>query len=179
MSDEKNFNYISFFTATIVDWNPILYNDKLKDIIVSSMRFMVNDGRLRIFAFVIMPSHIHIVWRVKNERRTQDIQRDFLKYTAQQIKFELERSNPEILRKFYVGAKDRKYQIWKRNPLTSRLPSIELVEQKIHYIHGNPERGKWKLCENFEDHEYSSAGFYYKDEKRWDFLMNYSEAIDE
>jgi hypothetical protein len=37
----------------------------------------------------------------------QHVQRDFLKYTAQQIKFDLLKNNPEALTYFEADAKDR------------------------------------------------------------------------
>src|SRR4030095_104534 len=113
-------NYVSFFTTTILEWKPLLLTDEYKDIITSSMKFLVTDNRVNIYAFVIMPNHIHIVWKVKRERKPEDVQRDFLKYTAQKIKLKLMDNDPEFLKQFYVGAKDREYQIWERNPLTCR-----------------------------------------------------------
>lgn len=172
-------NYVSFFTATILYWKKLLANDKYKDIITDSMRFLVADGRVRIFAFVIMPNHIHTVWRVKNERNPSDVQRDFLKYSAQQIKLTLQKDNPRFLEEFYVGANDRKYQIWERTPLTSRLTSVELVEQKIIYIHANPIRGNWNLANEITEYKYSSARFYYEGIDDWGFLTHYLNAEDE
>ena len=129
-----------------------------------------------IYAFVIMPNHIHLLWKMKNDHHYEDVQRDFLKYTAQKIKLKIQDINPEYLAEFYVGAKDRAYQIWERNPLSSRLPSEELIVQKLNYIHANPVRGKWNLCNEFTDYKYSSAGFYYGFENDWNFLTNYAEA---
>ncbi len=139
-------HYISFFTATILNWKPLLLDGHYKDIVISSMKFLVEDKRTEIYAFVIMPNHIHLVWKIANDLKKDDVQRDFLKYTAQKMKLKLKNEGPERLKSFYVGAKDRKYQFWERNPLTSRLPSEELIVQKINYIHANPIRGKWNLC---------------------------------
>src|SRR5688572_8877791 len=119
-------NYITFFTATILEWKPLLQNDIYKDIIISSLRFLVKDNRVDIYAFVIMPNHIHLLWKIKNGRKYEDVQRDFMKYTGQQLKSLLEKEKPKELKEYYVGAKDRKYQIWERNPLSSRLESEEL-----------------------------------------------------
>ena len=77
---------------------------------------------------------------------------------------------------FHVNSTDRKFQIWERNPLTSRLPSIKIVEQKINYIHANPIRKSWNLCEGITEYKYSSARFYYQDANDWDFLTHYCEA---
>jgi putative transposase len=47
-------------------------------------------------------------------------------------------NHPAVLEKFYVGAKDRKYQVWERNPLRIDLWTREVFIQKIEYIHYNP-----------------------------------------
>jgi len=171
--------YISLFTATFLKWKYLLLDDRYKDIITSSMKFLVADERAVIYAFVIMPNHIHLVWKITNDRKKEDVQRDFLKYTAQKMKLKLTNEKPEELRLFYVGAKDRKYQFWERNPLTSRLPSEEIIVQKVNYIHANPIRGKWNLCKEFIDYKYSSASFYYDISNEWDFLTHYASALFE
>ena len=35
----------------------------MKKIIVSSLQFLVNDRRVKVYGFVIMPNHIHIIWQ--------------------------------------------------------------------------------------------------------------------
>ncbi len=39
-------NYPQFFTATIYDWNHLLKEDKVKDIVVNSLRFLVKENRI-------------------------------------------------------------------------------------------------------------------------------------
>ncbi len=68
----KNFY---FFTATILEWKHILTQDKYKDIIIESFRFLVNEMRVRIFAFVIMPNHFHAVWKINEKLEKPDFQR--------------------------------------------------------------------------------------------------------
>ncbi len=169
-------HYITFFTATILEWKPLLKNDIYKDIIISSFRFLVRDKRADIYAFVIMPNHIHLLWKIKNGKKYEDVQRDFMKYTGQKLKLKLGDDNPGLLKEFYVGARDRQYQIWERNPLSSRMPSEEILVQKLNYIHANPIRGKWNLCKEFIDYKYSSASFYYGFDNEWDFLTHYAAA---
>jgi len=172
-------NYISFFTATILNWKELLVIDKYKDIIINSLRFLVVNRRIEIYAFVIMPNHIHLVWKLKGDNKKEDVQRDFLKYTAQKIIFDLKTHKPKLLQEFFVGKRDRKYQIWERNALTSRLPSEEIIVQKINYIHLNPIRGKWNLSEEITEYKYSSAKFYYGGVDNWGFLTHYSSAVTE
>ncbi len=74
--------YPQFFTATNLEWKKLLKPDKYKDIVISSMRFLVKDKRARIFSFVIMEIHIHLIWQMLPDNDPQAVQRDFLKYTA-------------------------------------------------------------------------------------------------
>ena len=172
----KNF---FFFTATVLNWKHILNPDKYKDIINESFKYLVNKNRVRIFAFVIMPNHYHIVWRINENLEKSDFQRDSMKFTGQTILRDLKSYHKEIHNSMYVGAKDRKYQFWERNPLSVPLYSQKVVEQKINYIHGNPVKHKWNLAAEPQDYKYSSAGFYYTGKDEFGFLENYLEVLNE
>ena len=172
----KNF---FFFTATVLNWKHILNPDKYKDIIIESFKFLVNKNRVRIFAFVIMPNHYHTVWRINENLEKSDFQRDSMKFTGQTILRDLKSYHKEIHNSMYVGAKDRKYQFWERNPLSVPLYSQKVVEQKINYIHGNPIKPKWNLAAEPQDYKYSSAGYYYTGKDEFGFLENYLEVLNE
>ncbi len=72
--------YAQYFTATNPEWQKLLKPDKYKDIIISSLRFLVEDKRAKIFAFVIMDNHIHLIWQMMPDNDPEAVQRDFLKY---------------------------------------------------------------------------------------------------
>jgi len=76
----------------------------------------VEHHKIRLYGFVIMPNHVHIIWRILAGYIYMDIQRDFLKFTAQQIKFHLINYHPKELGAHYVNKKDRHFQFWQRNP---------------------------------------------------------------
>jgi putative transposase len=166
-------HYIQFFTATILWWKPLLQEDRYKDIVLQSMKFLVDDNRARIHGFVIMPNHLHIIWRINKERARADVQRDFLKYTAQQIKFDLLANNPGKLREFEVNAKDRQYQFWERNALSIDLYSEKVLLQKLDYIHRNPIQKGWKLSDDELGYKYSSCRFYNGQGDDFGFLSHY------
>ena len=85
--------YPQFFTASIKGSYLLLQHDKYKDIIISSLAFLVKDKRIKLFAFCIMPDHIHLIWQMQPLIHPQHVQRDFLKYTAQQIKLDLQKES--------------------------------------------------------------------------------------
>ena len=172
----KNFY---FFTATVLDWKYILKTDNYKDVLIESFKYHVEKKLLRIFAFVIMPNHFHTVWKINESQEKSDFQRNMLKFTGQTILRALKLKEAEIYKSLYVGAKDRHYQFWERNPLSVPLYSQKVVEQKINYIHANPLHPKWNLADQPQDYKYSSAAFYYTGKDEFGFLENYMDVLNE
>ena len=68
-----------FFTASIKGRYKLLEHDKYKDVVINSLRFLVEDKRIRLFAFAIMSDHIHLIWQMQPSILPQNVQRDFLK----------------------------------------------------------------------------------------------------
>ena len=162
-----------FFTVTNHGWKKLLQPDKYKEIIISSFRFLVNDNRIKLYAFVIMHNHIHLIWQTQAGINHVAVQRDFLKFTAQKIKADLRQFHPDTLRLFKVEAKDRHYQFWKRNPLSIELRSNRVFQQKLEYIHWNPVRAG--LCVLPELYPYSSAEYYETGVDKWGILTHYMD----
>jgi REP element-mobilizing transposase RayT len=165
--------YPQFFTATNLEWKKLLKPDKYKEIIVSSLRFLVSDNRVKVFAFVIMDNHLHLIWQMMGDNDPQAVQRDFLKYTAQRIKKDLEINHPSVLEHFKVDAKDRHYQFWERNAMSIELRNHPAFVRKLEYIHWNPVRAE--MCAVPEDYKYSSALFYETGIDHWEFLTHYAD----
>ena len=95
----------------------------------------------------------------------------FSRVTAQTIKFDLIKNHPAVLKEFEVNLKDRKYQFWKRNPLSVDLFTPEVLVQKLDYIHENPVKAG--LCKIPEEYGFSSASYYIRNESPYDFLSHY------
>ena len=129
-----------FITVTCLDWKPLLDDDTHKDIIIDSLRFLTNEERAIIYAFVIMKTHFHLIWQMMGDRMREDVQRDFLKFTSQQILKSLRNTQAPLLAELLVEAKDRKYQVWERNSLPIELRSRKVMSQKLEYIPARTER---------------------------------------
>lgn len=160
-----------FITVTCLDWKPLLKNDEHKDIIMDSLRFLVKSKRVTIYAFVIMDNHFHLIWQIMGDHQRDNVQRDFLKFTGQQILKRLRNSDSDMLQEVIVNAKYRKRQVWERNSLGVPLWSRHVFDQKLEYIHYNPVKAG--LCQYPEDYKYSSARFYKLNETSWEFLTHY------
>ena len=171
-TDLYEHRYIAFFTATILKWKKLLQPDKYKDLIVQSLEFLVVKNRIELYGFVIMPNHIHLLWRIIPPFTKEEVQRDFLKYVSQNIKKDLKNNHPAVLERFKVNLKDRKYQFWQRNPLTVYCYNEKMITQKLEYIHANPIQEKWNLASTPEEYHYSSARFYIENKEDFSFLTS-------
>ncbi len=163
-----------FFTATINLWQKLIDNKNAK-ILLNSLNYMVINNWIKLYGFVIMPNHIHLILSLQNKDKIS-FQRDFLKHTAQLILEKLKTNNDtEILSKLLSTQADRKYQIWERRPKWILIENELILKQKLAYIHANPLQEHWKLCKFVEDYEFSSARFYEKGAQNFDFLNRYDE----
>ena len=168
---------IYFFTATINQWKWALNHVGCKNILLDSFSHLAKKKAVKIFAFVIMPNHIHLIWKPLENETVKNLQLSFMKFTAQQIKFWLLENNPNLLDELLVNKKDRTYQIWKRNPLAVELYTPSVIEQKLQYLHNNPCQGKWMLSNDPISYPFSSASFYESGNDPFGFLSHYGEEI--
>jgi REP element-mobilizing transposase RayT len=120
-----------------------------------------------------MPNHIHLIWQVREAIKPSDLQRDFLKFTPQKIKFDFQEHHPQVLEHFNVNLKDRQYQLWENPPLSIPLWSKDVFLQKLEYIHKNPIEEKWRLAECAQEYYYSSAKFYLLNEDDFGFITHH------
>jgi REP element-mobilizing transposase RayT len=148
-----------FYTATILEWKFLLHNDLYKKIIIQSLKYLVDNKKIKLYAYVIMSNHIHLIWQALPENDPLKIKHSFMIYTAQYMKMELIKSNQKYMKEFKVDKKDRMYQFWKRNAMSIELFSEKVFLQKMNYIHNNPVKAG--MCKYPEDYKYSSAGFYH------------------
>ncbi len=84
------------------------------------------------------------------------------------------------MQQFKVDAKDRRYQVWERNPLSTDLYNHKTFLQKLDYIparsaggHRNPVQKRWNLAGSGEELNISSARFYETGKDEWEFLTHY------
>jgi len=89
--DDKSKSYILigeifFWTATINQWKHLLKTDAYKDIIIDSLKYLSENGKIDVFDFVIMPNLIYLIWRINEMNGKETAQASFLKYTFHEFK---------------------------------------------------------------------------------------------
>ncbi len=151
---------IYFWTATINKWQMLLENDDFKDVIIDSLTHLSNKRKIDVFAFVIMPNHIHLIWRINQNNGKETPQGSLLKHTAHAFKKILLESRSNQLVRYKVDARNKAYEFWQRDSLAVHLFSEDIAFQKLDYIHANPVSGRWRLVADYCDYKYSTARFY-------------------
>ena len=171
-SSYMEFGELYFWTVTINQWQNLLMNDIYKNIILSSLQYLWSNGKINVFAFVIMPNHLHLIWKINELNGKETPQGSFLKYTAHEIKKTLKKEDPQSLANYAIDAHNKNYEFWQRDPLAIKLFSKEMAFQKLDYLHYNPTSGKWHLVKEPIEYFYSSARFYEKNITDFPFLTD-------
>jgi putative transposase len=129
-----------FLTCTIVEWLPVFIRPPAVQIVFDSWSFLQGQGRVKLFAYVILENHLHFI--AAADDLTKEVA-NFKSHTARQIIDLLQARNAKSLLKQLAFFKrkhktDRLYQLWQEGSHPEQITSDEMMEQEIEYIHNNP-----------------------------------------
>ena len=130
-----------FLTCTIVAWLPVFTRPETVNIIYDSWRFLQANGRLKLFGYVILENHLHLIASSPDLSKEMG---DFKSYTARRIIDHLKACKAETMLKqlryhmeFHkVGT--QQFQLWQEGSHPQQIANKEMMEQKLEYIHYNP-----------------------------------------
>ena len=133
---------IYFVTSTIVEWMPVFTSQKYCDIIMESIKYCKTDKGLKLYAFVIMDNHTHLIVKAPE---LSDTLASFKKFTAKEIIDQLKHDNKQwLLSQLTFYKKKYKtesvYQVWQEGIHSQLILNEEMLRQKFEYIHCNPVR---------------------------------------
>ena len=131
--------FVSFAT---VYWIDVFTREVYFKVLADSVAFCRKEKGMELFAYCFMPSHIHFIFRDKNENPSA-LLRDFKKYTAKKL-LEAIQNHPQESRRewllwmFENAAKKKgnvsKYQFWQHHNQPIELWSPKVIKQKLDYI---------------------------------------------
>jgi putative transposase len=160
--NKEGLYFVSFAT---VYWIDIFIRENYCSIIIDALKFYIQD-RLELFAYCIMPSHIHLIFRDK-QNEPEKLLGNIKRYTSNKIQEAID-NNPEESRKGWLiwmmkraaskTSNVNKRMLWQHHNKPIELWSQEVINQKLNYIHQNPvEAG---FVTETEHWKYSSANNY-------------------
>jgi len=153
--------YLYFITATTCGWKQLFVEPAYANIVIGSLDWMHREGRMALYAYVLMPSHLHMIVK-PHDYPIGTLLQSFGSYTAHAILKQLrDDSRDDLLKFFHQQRRDPRHQhsIW-QDIQAKNIYSKEFLSQKLEYIHNNPLAKDWQLVTERADYKYSSAGFY-------------------
>jgi len=158
-------NYAYFVTCTIVEWFPVFVSLPYFDLIVDSLKHIVIHKGVQLNAYVIMPTHLHLILWPNPGVSLSDALRDFKRYTSRAVSTQLEADHRHHFLRIMAAAKptgkgreSARYRVWQEGSHPEAIYSEMFFKQKLEYTHNNPvEQGFVALP---EDWLYSSARNY-------------------
>jgi putative transposase len=149
-----------FITCTVNQWVDVFTRKIYIDILLDSLRYCQQHKGLKVYAWVVMTNHIHMIISSDKEALS-DIIRDFKKFTSSKI-VEAIKDNPKESRKgwlLWLLKKEEQIIFWQEGYHGEEIVSQSFFDSKINYIHRNPVKAG--IVEKEEEYMYSSCGDYY------------------
>ena len=154
-----------FVTTTAVGWVDVFTRPELKHIVINSLEYCQREKGLRIHAWVLMPSHLHMIISTLGDP-LEGIVRDFKTFTSKEIikvvDTVVESRRGWMLELFGEVADHLKrvshYKVWQDGNHPILLTKPKFTRQKLDYIHNNPVAAE--IVREPEDYLYSSASDY-------------------
>ncbi len=155
-----------FVSFAVVYWIDVFIRPEYKEIMVESLQYCQKNKGLRIHAWCLMTSHVHLI--ISSEgNKLQDVLRDIKSYTSTQLRKSIQ-EHPQESRKEWMlwmferagkkNSNNNEFQFWQQHNKPIELFTNKVIEQKLEYIHMNPV--KEGFVERPEEYKFCSAKDY-------------------
>ena len=138
--------YPHFMTLTVVNWIDLFTRRRYCELILDSLDYCTDCKDLQLFAYVIMPSHIHLIARCP-ELKMSGLLKSFKSYTAKAIYNSITLEPGESRRHWLVDIleshagrfrQNKHFMLWQKTNYPIELDYDYIFDQKLAYIHNNP-----------------------------------------
>jgi len=141
---------IYFVTLTVKDWHYIFDRCNRWEILAESLKFRIDKHDLKIYGYVFMLNHIHLIIQSPD---VAGFLRDYKKFTSRMIMKNVMETEPQIAQRFKT--KNGGFEFWKKTNMPELIESEAFFLQKLGYVHNNPVRKQY--VKQPEDWYWSSA----------------------
>lgn len=149
--------YPYFITCTFYKKLSLHADPEVAKIILNALQFLQKDRDVKLYAFVLMHDHLHCI--VEGNDLSEKL-RKFKSFTARSIvDYLIKTDRTFILKQLRLHQKHNSdYRVWQEGFYPKQITTVEMLHQKIEYIHYNPVKAGF--VENGIDGRYSSARNY-------------------
>ncbi len=133
-------------TFSVIHWINVFCRQRYFDCMVESLKFAQEHKKLELYAYCIMPNHVHMVMRAPNGDPGM-ILNQMKSYTSKTIRDMIIHRHGESRRdwiipmmrdKALIMSNGKDYQFWQHSNYPIELWSPAVIDQKVNYIHQNP-----------------------------------------
>lgn len=149
-----------FITCTVLHLMPLFTRVESVQILIDSLKHLQIADNLKIFAYVVLENHLHLVASSNDIAKSM---KKFKSFTAKELLALLQKHNVKTILDqlaFYKKAhkQETTYQVWQEGMQPKLIQSEAMMMEKINYIHNNPiKRG---YVDEAKHWRYSSARDY-------------------
>ncbi|HRP82691.1 MAG TPA: transposase [Flavobacteriales bacterium] len=150
MSERYKFveGHAHFITFAVVGWVDVFTRREYAEFLLKNLAFCRKNKGLRLYEFVIMPNHLHLIAAAANGN-LGEVMCDFKTYTSKEL-VKLIEANPRESRKEWMlrvfreqgtaNPQNVNHQFWQQSNRPIILDKPELFEQRRNYLRENPLR---------------------------------------
>ena len=141
--DSNKMYFISFAT---VHWIDVFTRNEYKDELIKCFQYCQEKKGLKIFAWCIMPSHVHMIIS-SHAKPLEDIVRDMKSFTSTQLRKLIKEHPQESRREWMVWMMERAgkkngnnngWQFWQQHNQPIEITGQQMYADTVWYIHQNP-----------------------------------------
>lgn len=135
-----------FVSFAVVYWIDVFTREAYFAILTDSLNYCRKNKGMEIYAWCIMPSHVHLIFRAKDNNPSV-LLKELKTYTSKQLQKAIAEHNQESRKDWMLWLMERaglknsnvkQRQFWQQHNQPIELWSATVIDQKIDYIHYNP-----------------------------------------
>ena len=137
--------HIHFITVVVHNRQPLFALDEAYcHIVIDNLKCYRDKFKFKLYGFVIMPDHIHLLIQPSETANISKILTDMNKYIARQILSDLKAKGHLILRQLSIdmplrkGHKPHEYRLFQKGDYDFNIFTPDKLREKLQYIHENP-----------------------------------------
>ena len=144
-------NSYYFITTTLREFIPLFNDEKIVKIVLDSLEYLREHAALKLYAYVIMPEHLHLIAGIDKASITE-VAGAMKSFTSREIAKYLRDKKTALFAKLKKAAyKNQNYAVWQETFRSEVIYEGKFLRQKLNYIHNNPVKrglvekpGDWK-----------------------------------
>jgi len=157
-------NYLYFITTKVVGYRHVFRRGIMKRIVADAMYTATILSGSKLYAFAIMPNHIHVLLQCPQANPPGYWVRTLKSVSARLVvrHYQVEHNESTLnwLASQVTNPKKQRYKVWEDNYLAKSVVTERFMLQKLKYIHQNAVQERWRLAERPTAYEWSSAAYY-------------------